>query len=206
MVAKDWVHLGRDDHAYERRAIKFVRDVAAALGDADMIVYLCIDCRNIDRHLGCVVVDHLVRRGMDEVYKMRCDWYHHGELVSGGESESKFSQLNDEVVELYQAAEYLDEEFVGMVHLGEIVERDDKKEDEFLAKLADAETPLYPSCVNHSKLSAIMSLFTLKTKNGWSDKSHNDLLETLPEMLLEDNVLHSSLYEVKKFLKSFDMG
>lgn len=196
----------RDDHAYERRAIKFVRDVAAVLGDADMIVYLCIDCRNIDRHLGCVVVDHLVRRGMDEAYKMRCDWYHHGELVSGGESESKFSQLNDEVVELYQAAEYLDEEFAGMVHLGEIVERDDKKEDEFLAKLADAETPLYPSCFNHSKLSAIMSLFTLKTKNGWSDKSHNDLLETLPEMLLEDNVLHSSLYEVKKFLKSFDMG
>jgi len=179
--------------------------VAAALGD-DMIVCPCIDCRNIDRHSGCVVVDHLVTRGMDEAYKRRCDWYHHGELVSGGESESKVSQWNDEVVELYQAAEYLDEEFDAMVQLGEIAERDDKKEDEFLAKLADAETPLYPSCVNHSKLSAIVSLFRLKTKNGWSDKSFNDLLETLPEMLPEDNVLHTSLYEVKKFLKSFDMG
>nr|AAD03356.1 En/Spm-like transposon protein [Arabidopsis thaliana] len=93
-----------------------------------------------------------------------------------------------------------------MVQLGEIAERDDKKEDELLAKLVDAETPLYPSCVNHSKLSAIVSLFRLKTKNGWSDKSFNDLLETLPEMLPEDNVLHTSLYEVKKFLKSFDMG
>ena len=179
--------------------------MAAALGD-DMIVCPCIDCRNIDRHSGCVVVDHLVTRGMDEAYKRRCDWYHHGELVSGGESESKVSQWNDEVVELYQAAEYLDEEFDAMVQLGEIAERDDKKEDEFLAKLADAETPLYPSCVNHSKLSAIVSLFRLKTKNGWSDKSFNDLLETLPEMLPEDNVLHTSLYEVKKFLKSFDMG
>ncbi|XP_048604739.1 uncharacterized protein LOC106409737 [Brassica napus] len=87
-----------------------------------------------------------------------------------------------------------------------MAEGDDKKEDEFLAKLADAETPLYPSCANHSKLSAIVSLFRLKTKNGWSDKSFNDLLETLPEMLPEENVLHTSLYEVKKNLKSFDMG
>ena len=90
--------------------------------------------------------------------------------------------------------------------MSEIAECDDKKEDEFLAKLADAETPLYPSCVNHSKLSAIVSLFRLKTKNGWSDKSFNDLLEILPDMLPKDNVLHTSLYEVKKFLKSFDMG
>ena len=87
-----------------------------------------------------------------------------------------------------------------------MAEGDDKKEDEFLAKIAEAETPWYPSCASHIKLSAIVSLFRLKTQNGWSDKSFNDLLETLPEMFPEDNVLHTSLYEVKKFLKSFDMG
>ncbi|XP_020873405.1 uncharacterized protein LOC110226357 [Arabidopsis lyrata subsp. lyrata] len=206
MLDKDWVHLGRADPAYERGATKFVRAVAAALGDVDMIICPCIDCRNIDRHLGSVVVDHLVTRGMDEAYKMRCDWYHHGELNAVAESESKLSHWNDEVFELYQAAEYLDEEFAEKLDLAEIAEGDDKKEDEFLAKLVDAETPLYPSCVNHSKLSAIVSLFRLKTQNGWSDKSFNDLLETLPEMLPEGCVLHTSLYEVKKFLKSFDMG
>lgn len=88
----------------------------------------------------------------------------------------------------------------------EIAEGDDKKEHDFLAKIADVETPLYPTCVNHIKLSAIVSLFRLKTKNGLSDKSFNELMETLPEMLLEDNVLHTSLYEVKRFLRSFDMG
>ena len=87
-----------------------------------------------------------------------------------------------------------------------MAEGDDKKEDEFLAKIAEAETPWYPSCASHIKLSAIVSLFRLKTQNGWSDKSFNDLLETLPEMFPEDNVLHTSLYEVKKFLKSFDIG
>jgi len=68
------------------------------------------------------------------------------------------------------------------------------------------ETPLYPSCANHSKLSTIVSLYKIKTQNGWSDKSFNDLQETLPNILLEDNVLYTSMYDVKKFLKSFDIG
>lgn len=93
-----------------------------------------------------------------------------------------------------------------MVRKDEINEGEDKLEDDFLAKLADAETPLYPSCANHSKLSAIVSLFRIKTHNGWYDKSFNDLLETLPTMLPEKNVLQISMYDVKKFLKSFDMG
>ena len=55
----------RVDPAYERGASNFVRDVAGGLGRTDMIVCPCIDCRNIDRHSGAVVVDHLVTRGMD---------------------------------------------------------------------------------------------------------------------------------------------
>ncbi|CAA7051769.1 unnamed protein product [Microthlaspi erraticum] len=98
----------------------------------------------------------------------------------GVEGETKSSQRNDEIVGLYKAAGFLDEEFGNTADFGEIAEGEDKKEDEFLAKIADAETPLYPTCVNHSKLC------------DW--------------MLPADNVLHTSLYEVKKFLKSFDMG
>ncbi|RID45690.1 hypothetical protein BRARA_I02395 [Brassica rapa] len=167
-----------------------------------MIVCPCIDCRNIDLHSGDVVVDHLVTRRMEEAYKNRSDWYLHGELNSGVDCESSTSQWNDEIFGLYRAYECLDEELAGTGELSEMAEGDDKKENEFLAKIAEAETPLYPSCVNHSKLSAIVSLLRLKTQ--WV--SFNDLLETLPEMLPEDNVLHTSLYEVKKFLKSFDMG
>lgn len=32
------------------------------------------------------------------------------------------------------------------------------------------------------------------------------MLEELPKMLPENNVLHTSMYDVKKFLRSFDMG
>lgn len=124
----------------------------------------CIDCRNIDRHSGVVVVDHLVTRGMEESYKKRSDWYLHEELDSRVESESRTSQWNDEIFGLYRAAECFDEDLAGTGELSEMAEGDDKKKDEFLAKIAEVETPLYPSCASHNKLSAIVSLIRLKTK------------------------------------------
>ncbi|XP_010490106.1 PREDICTED: uncharacterized protein LOC104767831 [Camelina sativa] len=133
---------------------------------------------------------------MDEAYKIQREWYHHGEVVS---VDSNVSQWNEEVLGLYRAAEYLDEELAAqgdeeLAAQGQLVddaegEADDKKEDEFFAKLADAETSLYPMCASHSKLSAIVSLYRIKTENGWSDKSFNDLLRTLPDMLPEENKL-----------------
>ncbi|XP_056848905.1 uncharacterized protein LOC108829822 [Raphanus sativus] len=198
---KAWVHLSRVDPGYERGASQFVQDVASAMGGIDMIICPCIDCRNIDRHSASVVVHHLVTRGMEEGYKMRSDWYLHGEVNSEVAGESRATEWNDEIFGLYRAAELFDEELAETGDLSEAAEGDDKKEDEFLAKLAEAETPLYPSCVNHSKLSAIVSLFRLKTQNGWSDKSFNDLLETLPEMLPEENVLHTSLKRFEKLEK-----
>ena len=130
---------------------------------------------------------------------MRADCYLHGDLNSGVAAESRVTDWNDEIFGLYIATECFDEELAGTGDLSEMAEGDDKKEDEFLAKLADAETPLYPRCADHSKLSAIVSLLRLKTQNGWSDKSFNDLLETLPEMLPAENVMHTSLYDVKFF-------
>ncbi|CAA7037510.1 unnamed protein product [Microthlaspi erraticum] len=202
MLDKRWVSLCRADPAYERGAWSFVRAVAANTGQIDVIVCPCVDCLNVDRHSSSDVVAHLVTRVMDEAYKHCREWYHHGEVNSNSTSGRATQHWNDETVGLYRATEEFDDEHVS----SDIAEGEDIKEDEFLAKLADAETPLYRSCLNHSKLSAIVSLFRLKTHNGWSDKSFNDLLETLPEMLPEDNVHHTSLYDVKKFLKSFDMG
>lgn len=83
---------------------------------------------------------------------------------------------------------------------------EDIHDEDFILKLEDAETPLYLKCSNYNKLSATVALFRLKTQSGWTDKSFNELLETLPRMLPKDNVLQTSLYYVKKFLKTFEMG
>lgn len=74
----------RLDTIYEKGAWDFVRAVSAGKGDSHLIICPCKECRNVDRHSGSDVVDHLVRWGMDEDYKRRKDWYHHGELKLSG--------------------------------------------------------------------------------------------------------------------------
>ncbi|CAE5962981.1 unnamed protein product [Arabidopsis arenosa] len=155
MLDKAWVHLCRADPGYERGARRFVIDVAAALGDIDKIICPCKDCRNVYRQSSSDVVVHLVTRGMDEAYKLQSDWYHHGDSVADGECEREVNHWNEEILELYRAAEYHDQELASNGELGdnpvadlsEIAEVEDKREDE------------------------------IKTKNGWSDKSFDELLE-----------------------------
>nr|KYP64631.1 hypothetical protein KK1_019233 [Cajanus cajan] len=65
---------------------------------------------------------------------------------------------------------------------------------------SDFEQPLYPGCSMFTRLSATLRLFSLKARNGWTDKSFTKLLELLKEMLLEDNMLPNRNYEAKKIL------
>ncbi|KAL6327729.1 hypothetical protein AAG906_024698 [Vitis piasezkii] len=52
--------------------------------------------------------------------------------------------------------------------------------------LEDAEKPLYPGCKNFTKLSALVKLYNLKGRYGWSDKSFSELLSLLGDMLLNE--------------------
>ncbi|XP_027362812.1 uncharacterized protein LOC113870421 [Abrus precatorius] len=65
---------------------------------------------------------------------------------------------------------------------------------------SDSEKPLYPNCTKFTRLLAILRLFNLKARNGWSDKSFTELLELLKEMLSKGNTLPSRNYEAKKVL------
>nr|KYP66441.1 hypothetical protein KK1_012735 [Cajanus cajan] len=51
-----------------------------------------------------------------------------------------------------------------------------------------------------TRLSATLRLFSLKARNGWTDKSFTELLELLKEMLPEDNTLPNRNYKAKKIL------
>nr|KYP36575.1 hypothetical protein KK1_042298 [Cajanus cajan] len=64
----------------------------------------------------------------------------------------------------------------------------------------DLEKPLYPNCTKFTRLSAILRLFNLKARNGWSDKSFTELLELVKEMFPEGNTLPNRNYEAKKVL------
>jgi len=64
----------------------------------------------------------------------------------------------------------------------------------------DSLTELYPGCSSFSHLSAILRLFNMKTRNGWTDRSFTELLEFLHEILPQDNTLSTSHYEANKIL------
>ncbi|CAA7049914.1 unnamed protein product [Microthlaspi erraticum] len=83
---------------------------------------------------------------------------------------------------------------------------DNGEESEFRKKLEDAETPLYPSCLNYTKVSALMGLYRIKVKSGMSENFFDQLLMLVHDMLPENNVLPKSTDEMKKFLKVFGFG
>ena len=72
----------------------------------------------------------------------------------------------------------------------------------FARLLKDAEKPLYPGCRKFIKLSALIKLYNLKARFGWSDKIFSKLLQILGDMLPLDNELSLSMYEAKKKLNA----
>lgn len=68
----------------------------------------------------------------------------------------------------------------------------------FETLLKDAEKPLFPGCVKFTRLYALIRLYNIKGRNGWSDKSFSDLLSCLSDMLPDNNEIPLSIYEAKK--------
>ncbi|XP_074314047.1 uncharacterized protein LOC141649251 [Silene latifolia] len=63
----------------------------------------------------------------------------------------------------------------------------------------DAMKPVYPGS-SFTCLSATLKLYSLKAKNGWSDKSFTSLLELLGKILPDGNELPRRTYDAKKIL------
>jgi len=64
----------------------------------------------------------------------------------------------------------------------------------------DSKKPLYMGCTKYTRLSGVLALVNLKARFGWSDKSFNELLLLLKNMLPVDNMLPKNHYEAKKIL------
>ena len=71
--------------------------------------------------------------------------------------------------------------------------------------LEDSENPLYPGSNKFTKLSALVKLYNIKGRYGWSDSSFSDLLSALSDMLPEGNDLPVSMYEAKKTMSALGL-
>jgi len=59
---------------------------------------------------------------------------------------------------------------------------------------------LYSGCTKYTRLTAVLALINLKSKNGWTDKSFTELLDLVKDMLPKDNTLPDHNYEAKKVI------
>ena len=75
----------------------------------------------------------------------------------------------------------------------------------FKVLLEDAKKPLFPSCKKYTKLSALVKLFNIKGKYGWSDNNFSDLLSCLQDMLSVNNEIPKSFYEAKKTMNALGL-
>nr|KYP76305.1 hypothetical protein KK1_020539 [Cajanus cajan] len=149
----------------------------------------CVNCCNATRLELDVIREHLLCDGFLKNYT---HWIWHGEnvdiqSVSVETQTQTFTQEIDMDDRLEEMLRDVDPESFKRAHMYETI-------------CNDLEKPLYPNCTKFTRLSAILRLFNLKARNGWSDKSFTELLELLKEMLPEGNTLPNRNYEAKKVL------
>ena len=185
---RSWIKADRLGPVYENRVLEFLEYADKHLPDNNGIFYCpCVVCANIKKGTKKEIFHHLCCDGICQNYII---WTWHGE-VDKEESRASQSQRVDE-------DEYMEDQLEDMFR--DIGESSFKNAHNYDTLCSDKDTPLYKGCTDFTRLSAVLKLFNLKAKNGWSDKSFTELLEFLKQMLPEDNKLSDRCYEAKKIL------
>ncbi|XP_058726569.1 uncharacterized protein LOC131597928 [Vicia villosa] len=188
-----WMKADRLGPVYEKGVLEFLEYADKHLPDNNGIFYCpCVVCVNINKGTKKEIFQHLCCDGICQNY---ITWMWHGE-VDKEESRAPQSQRVDE-------EEYMEDELEDMFR--DIGESSFKNAHIYDTLYSDKDTPLYKRCTNFTRLSAVLKLFNLKAKNGWSDKSFTELLELVNQMLPEDNKFSDCCYEAKKILCTIGM-
>jgi hypothetical protein len=76
----------------------------------------------------------------------------------------------------------------------------------FFDLLKDSNEPLWDGCTNHSKLSAITQVFTIKSDHGLSEAGYDKIIKWVKSNLPERNMLKENFYAVKSMMKPLGLG
>ncbi|TXG66340.1 hypothetical protein EZV62_007615 [Acer yangbiense] len=190
---KSWMSKDRLSQEYVRGVENFLTFATSQLCNSNVFRCPCLKCGNLNNHTIREIRDHLFFNGIDQSYRK---WIWHGESLyptnsSNIDQSHQFERSdNDDVVG----------NTIDMVHAAEKQSSSNPKQ--FKKLLEDAEKPLYPGCTKFTKLSALVKLYNLKAKYGFSVKSFSELLSMISNMLPDGNELPLSLYEAKKTLNA----
>ncbi|KAL6310976.1 hypothetical protein AAG906_019942 [Vitis piasezkii] len=191
---QSWMSKDRMSREYEEGVEYFINFALEHCPNQRGIRCPCMRCGNLIHHTPNKIREHMFFNGIDQSY---CTWYWHGEAGPTSSQPTEMAQRYD-TMDCGDVASTVE-----MVHA---------IEDEFMTDpmsfkklLEDAEKPLYPSCIKFTKLSALVKLYNVKARYGWSDKSFSDLLQILGDMLPVNNEMPLSMYEAKKTLNALGM-
>ncbi|KAL9362616.1 hypothetical protein Peur_045401 [Populus x canadensis] len=159
---------------------------------------------------------HLLTKGFMEDYMC---WYAHGELFVPDESMeeqvvgSTSSASNMHEVENENSNPYrnmvMDATRMSEANVREcpIVEEEPYADAaRFFDLLRDSDEPLWDGCTNHSKLSAVAQVFTIKSDHGLSEAGYDKIIEWAISILPEGNRLKENFYAAKSMMKPLGLG
>jgi len=183
---------------YENGVEEFVKFVVKHVTDRNRIIRPCLGCCYGKRVNGDLLQNYLLGNEIDRSYTC---WTMHGEMSNnnvdlGNNETSESNEFDTNTFYYDRVDEIVDVVEEGLRDYPEMFER----------LVSDYEKPLYDGCIKFIRMSAVLKLYNIKAKNGWSDKSFIDLLTLLKTMLSEDNVLPNRNYEAKKMLCSIGIS
>jgi len=76
----------------------------------------------------------------------------------------------------------------------------------FFDLLKDSDEPLWNDYMNHSKLSVVVQVFTIKSDHGLSEVGYDKIIEWVKSILPEGNRLKENFYAAKSMMKPLDLG
>jgi hypothetical protein len=76
----------------------------------------------------------------------------------------------------------------------------------FFNLLKDSDEPLWDGCTNHSKLSVVTQVFTIKSDHGLSEAGYDKIIEWARSILPEGNRLKENFYAAKSMMKPLGLG
>ncbi|KAG4961006.1 hypothetical protein JHK87_037639 [Glycine soja] len=184
---RHWMKTARITEEYENGVegfLKFAKDNASDNGG--LYFCPCVKCLNGRRQCLDDIRTHLICDGICPTYTK---WIWHGELPEMSSTpptaptdEQVGDQIEDMLRDLGQEGfRQANAPYYDTLH-------------------NDSKIPLFIGCTKYTRLSGVLALVNLKARFGWSDKSFNELLLLLKNMLPGDNTLPKTHYEAKKIL------
>jgi len=177
----------------------------------------CRKCQNKKYLHPDVVMMHLLHKGFMENYQC---WYAQGEVfvtkrrtrerVVG--STSSASNVHDQAANdntnpygnMVMDAMRMNQGNVNQCLIVE--EKPNADATRFFDLLKDSDEPLWDGCTNHSKLSVVAQVFTIKSDHGLSEVGYDKIIEWARSILPEGNRLKEKFYAAKSMMKPLGLG